>query len=122
MTEIIQNTSHQTTNAVSAEKAASERSLTQMVYILQALGFLIGITFIAAIIVNLIKKGDMQSELAKSHMSWQLRTGLWSFAGCVIGGMTMMLIVGYFIVIGAVIWTIYRVVRGWLALSDNKPI
>ena len=93
-----------------------------MVYILQALGFLIGITFIAAIIVNLIKKGDMQSELAKSHMSWQLRTGLWSFAWCVIGGMTMMLIVGYFIVIGAVIWTIYRVVRGWLALSDNKPI
>lgn len=122
MSETIENTTAQAAPAVSADKAASERSLAQMVYILQALGFLIGITFIAAIIVNLIKKGDMQTELAKSHMSWQLRTGLWSFAWCVIGGITMVFLVGYLIMMGAVIWTIYRVVRGWLALSDDKLI
>jgi uncharacterized membrane protein len=38
----------------------------------------------------------------------------------VIGFVTTMLIVGWFILVGIAIWVIYRVVVGALALNDGK--
>lgn len=109
-------------NAANNDAAASERKLTMMVYICQGAGFIVGITFIAAIIINLIKKSDLTTDLAKSHMSWQLRTGLWSMLWSFIGVVLSAVLIGYLVLAVNVFWTLYRVIRGAMALNDNKLI
>jgi uncharacterized membrane protein len=36
--------------------------------------------------------------------------------------LTFILIVGWFILIADAIWIIYRIVKGWLNLNENKPV
>lgn len=100
----------------------SEKNLVNLVYLLQTLGFVLGITFIAAIIVNLIKRSDMTSEVARSHMRWQLRTGLWSAGWMVLGSILSIVLIGYVIILIAVVWTLWRIIKGWLAASNDQPI
>ncbi|ATX82600.1 putative membrane protein [Mariprofundus ferrinatatus] len=100
----------------SAKKAAT------IVYALQAASFLLAVTFIAAIIVNYVKKDDVADTWVASHFRWQMRTFwfalLWSFIGIV----TLMLGIGWFIMMGTAVWVIYRIAKGWLALSDDKAM
>lgn len=100
----------------------SEGRVTQLVYILQALGLVVGITFLAAVIVNYVKRGELTSELQKSHFRWQIRTFWFSLLWMVIGSVLAVVVVGYFIVIANLVWTIFRIARGWLRLNDGKPM
>ncbi len=99
-----------------------EKKIITIVYVLQMLSFLLPITMIAAIIVNYLKRGDIHDPIAISHMRWQIRTFwfalLWSFLGM----LTLMMGIGYFIFVANAIWVIYRIAKGWLALSDNKAL
>jgi len=40
----------------------------------------------------------------------------------VIGGVLLLVLVGYFVLLADAIWIIYRVVKGWLNLSENRPM
>jgi len=40
----------------------------------------------------------------------------------VLGFITLLLGIGYLILIAVAAWVIYRIVKGWLALADNKPM
>jgi len=100
-------------------KSPSQRSNAHLVYILQAVGFLIGITFIAGVIVNYVKKNELTDPVVISHFRWQIRTFWFSALWTIIGSVLAVVVVGYFVVLANVIWTIYRVVRGWLRLNDG---
>ncbi|EAZ97453.1 probable transmembrane protein [Marinobacter sp. ELB17] len=102
--------------------SSSEKKTIQLVYFLQALGFVFGLTFIAAAIINYVKRADMTSYLAKSHMSFQLRTFWWSVIWTTLSMALSLVIIGYFTLIAAVCWTLYRVIKGFIRLNDNKPI
>ena len=39
-----------------------------------------------------------------------------------IGAALLLVLVGYFVLLADAIWIIYRVVKGWLNLSDNRPM
>ena len=39
-----------------------------------------------------------------------------------IGGVLLLVLVGYFVLLADAIWIIYRVVKGWLNLSENRPM
>ena len=119
MTEITQT---QDRGVITDADTQSEGKITQLVYIPQALGFIVGITFIAAVIVNYVKRDELTSELQRSHFRWQIRTFWYSVLWTVIGAVTSMVVVGYFILLFAVAWTLYRVIRGWLCLYDGKPM
>ena len=103
------------------QNEAGKRAAT-LVYALQAASFLLALTFIAAVIINYVKKDDVAGTWMESHFRWQIRTFwfalLWSFFGIV----TLIMGIGYFILIGVGIWVIYRIAKGWLALADNKPM
>lgn len=103
-------------------QAQSERKLAMIVYVLQGLGFIIGLTFIAAIVINFLKKNEMTTNLAKSHMSWQLRTGVWSAGWSILGIILSVIAIGYIVIAINVIWTLYRVIRGAMALNEDKVI
>jgi len=96
------------------------KTITTIVYALQAVSFFIGITFIAAVILNYVKKDDVQGTWLASHFDWQIRTFWFGLLWSIVGFMSLILIVGYFIIIANAIWIIYRIIKGWLRLSENK--
>jgi len=100
----------------------SLKTLTTVVYGLQAAGFLVGITWIVAIVVDYVKRDEAKGTWLESHFSWQIRTFWWGLLWAVIGAITFLVVIGWFILAADTIWIIYRVVKGWLYLNDNKPI
>lgn len=96
--------------------------LTHVVYLLQALTYFTGITYIIAVIINYVKLDDAYNTWLESHFRWQIRTFWYSLLWLVIGSLTYFIIIGYFILLAACIWLIYRIIKGWLYLNDNRPM
>jgi uncharacterized membrane protein len=79
---------------------------------------------LAAFILDVVKKDDAAGTWQESHFRWRIRTVL-------ICGVLYLLTAPLwllFIAPGWIAWTLisiwflYRVVRGWLNLNDNKPM
>jgi uncharacterized membrane protein len=105
-----------------AEKERSLRTLTMVVYALQALGFFIGITWIVAVVIDYVKKEEVAGTWLESHFRWQIRTFWFGLLWGVIGTILLLVLVGWFVLFADAVWIIYRIVKGWLALAENKPI
>lgn len=108
--------------APDAAKLESLRQLTMIIYILQAASFFVGITGIVAIVINYVKRDDTRGTIYESHFTWQIRTFWWSLMWAVVGMVTMFVLVGFVILAVGAIWTIYRIVKGFLNWSDGKPM
>ncbi len=100
----------------------SLKSLTQVVYILYALSYFTGVTAIVGIIINYVKKDEVAGTWLESHFRWQIRTFWFSLLWAVIGWLTLLILVGFVILFANFCWLIYRIVKGWLNLNDNKPM
>jgi uncharacterized membrane protein len=98
------------------------KTLALAVYILQALGFFVGITWIAAVVINYVKQDDVAGTWLESHFRWQIRTFWFGLLWGVIGGVLAFVLVGFFVLAADAIWIIYRIVKGVLDLNDGKPL
>src|SRR5712692_9219036 len=87
-------------------------------YALGLFGFLL--PSIVAVIFNYIKVDD-SLPLYASHHRWMIRTFSWGLLWCRVGAALLMALVDSLILGAVAIWWIYRLVRGFLALSENKP-
>jgi|SRR5689334_9250019 uncharacterized membrane protein len=124
---------------------ATERSLigwTQLIYGLHAFSLLTGILgtatvvgafltgwpSIIAVILNYVKRDDVRGTWLDSHFRWQIRTfwfGLLWVSLCllfVLFTLGIGIIVAWFPILLTGVWFIYRVVRGWMALSNRRPM
>ncbi|MGD9659962.1 MAG: DUF4870 family protein [Porticoccaceae bacterium] len=99
-----------------------QKNLVQLVYILQAASFLIGISAIAAIIVNYLKKDDVRGTWLESHFQWQIKTFWYAVAGIIVGLVLLVVLIGGLVLFATMLWVIYRIVKGWLAFNDGKEI
>lgn len=106
--------------AADAEKPL--RELATVVYALQAASVLFGVTSIAGVIINYLKRDEVAGTWLESHFTWQIRTFWWTLAWGAIGLLTAIVLVGILVLFGAAVWFIYRVARGWIALSERRPI
>jgi len=103
------------------QEPRNARNLAIVVYILQALSFFLGgVTALVGVIVNYVKLDEVRGTWLEPHFRWQIRTFWIGLLWTVIGFVTTMLIIGWFILVGIAIWVIYRVVVGALALNDGK--
>src|SRR5215470_17965916 len=88
--------------------------------------FVFGLPSIVAVIINYVKRPDARGTYVESHFRWQIRTFWLAVLWCVIGGALFVTLVGIPVALGvffaAGIWAIYRVVKGWLALRDRRPM
>ena len=98
------------------------KNLTQVVYILYALSYFAGITAIIGIIINYVKKEEVAGTWLESHFRWQIRTFWFGLLWAVIGAATVVILIGFAILFANFCWIIYRIVKGWLNLNDNKPM
>ena len=116
--------------------------VTQFIYLLHGLSLVIGIIgtatvvgafllgwpSIIAVIINYVKRGDVRGTWLETHFRWQIRTfwfGVLWIALCALF-VFLTLGIGLFVVwipAGVLaIWFIYRIVRGWMALSSGRPM
>ena len=125
---------------IDANPASSLVSATHLIYALHALSLLIGITTAAsiigafvfgipsiiAVIVNYLKRAEAHGTFLESHFRWQIRTFWFGLLWCLTGGFLFVTFIGIplaiVVFVAAGLWVIYRVVRGWLALRDRKPM
>lgn len=90
--------------------------------------FLVGWPSLIAVILNYVKRGDARGTWVESHFRWQIRTfwfGLLWISLCILF-IIMTLGIGILVAwlpIGFVgLWFIYRIIRGWLRLSERAPM
>ena len=100
----------------------SSQRLTLIIYILYLASFFIGITAIAAIIINYLTKDEVANTYLASQFRWQIRTFWFAVLWTAIGFITVFLAIGYVILLANGIWMLYRMIRGLLALNERKPL
>ena len=98
------------------------KTVATVVYALQAAGFFLGITWIAAVIIDYVKRDDAVGTWLASHYRWQIRTFWWGLLWGVIGGILVLVFVGFLVLAADAIWIIYRIVKGWLRLAENREV
>lgn len=109
-------------NAAPVDNVKSAKTLTTIIYALYAASYVSGITAIVAIIMNYVKKEDVAGTFLESHFRWQIRTFWFGLLWGILGWITFLIIVGWFVLIADCVWIIYRIVKGWLRLNDDKPM
>lgn len=104
------------------ETAVAGKKIAALVYALQAIGLFIGITYIVAVIINYVKAPDVRGTWIESHFRWQIRTFWFSLLWAVIGILTYIILIGYFILAAVAVWVVYRIVKGAFYLKDNRAM
>ncbi len=108
---------------IHTEVLKGKKSLTEVIYICQALAFFFGgIPLLIAIILNYIKRKEVEGTWLESHFDWQIKTVLVALVLALVGALTLTLGVGVFILIGGTLWTVYRIAYGWSLLRQDKPV
>lgn len=117
---------------------------THAIYALHALSVLIGITTaativgsfvcgipsIVAVIMNYARRAAVRGTFLDTHFSWQIRTFwfalLWTLIVWAVSLPLMLILIGIGTLVAGLglvgIWVIYRIIRGWLALRDQRPV
>ena len=109
--------------ALVAKDSSALLRITHIVYGLLGLGLLLGwFPAVIGVILNYVKLEDVEGTWLESHFRWQIRTFWWGLLWAVIGIITFLIVVGWFILIADGIWILYRVIKGWLNLNENKPM
>lgn len=98
------------------------KNLTMIIYALQAASFVVGLTFLVAVVMNYIKIDDVKGTWLASHFRWQIRTFWFGLLWMLIGGLLTMIFIGILILLANAVWIIYRIAKGWIYLADNKPM
>ena len=114
--------------------------LTHIIYALHAIAVLVGVTSAAtvaggfvfglpsliAVFINYLKRSDVNGTWLESHFSWQIRTFWFTLLWLVVYGLLIITIIGIpiaWIMIALLgLWVGYRVIRGWVALADSRPV
>jgi len=126
--------------AMSVVPQAGLVRLTHIIYLLHGFSVLMGIlgpaliitTFltgwpsIIAVIINYIKRSDVRGTYLDSHFGWQIRTFwytlLWLVIAAILFATVIGIVLAYVIAVAAGLWVVYRIMRGWIALNEARPM
>lgn len=111
----------------------SSVTITHVLYGLHALApFTALLLALVAMIIGMIKRGDVRDTWLETHFSWLSRTFWWGLFWWIIAWALFWLLTIITLGIGAIlawifpatvfVWYLYRVIVGWLKLGDLKPI
>lgn len=88
--------------------------------------FLSGWPSIIAVILNYVKRAEVRGTWLDSHFSWQIRTFWFALLWLALGAVAFITVIGipvaFVLWFATGIWVLYRIIRGWLALSSQKVL
>jgi uncharacterized membrane protein len=88
--------------------------------------FLTGWPSLIAVVLNYVKRGDVRGTWLDAHFRWQIRTfwfGLLWVALCmlfIVITLGLGILIAWIPLVIVGLWFIYRIARGWLALSSRR--
>ncbi len=118
--------------------------ITYLLYVVSY--FTAGLLWIVPIVMNYGKRHDADGTWLATHFDWQIKTFWYSIVSFAIGGILILFALGglgisvmadsgnlaigsilmtglgLLIVIFTFLWHLYRIIRGWIALTDNRPV
>jgi len=109
-------------------KTQSAKDLAWWLYIGHGLClvFSLGMLSVVPLIINYVKRGDARDTFVHSHHRWQIRTFWWFlFWMCVVGLLWITFLgipVALLVWTVAWIWKAYRLICGFFALRDDRPM
>lgn len=88
--------------------------------------FVFGWPSVIAVIINYVTRAQVRGTWLESHWQWQLRTFWFAALWLLVAGFLLLTFIGIpaaiLVVVATGVWVLYRVVRGWLALVDRRPM
>ena len=112
-------------NVPSAQAAPAgdpaDAGTAKVIYILYLIGIVVGITSIVGVIMAYVKKGDAP-EWVQTHYRFQIRTFWIGLLYSVVGALTMVIIIGWFILLFVLVWLIIRCVKGMGWADKGQPV
>jgi uncharacterized membrane protein len=119
--EITTNVNVPLPEAETPEKVEFDRSGVYLMWGLFAGSFILPlICTIAAVVVAYIKRGDSTTKEELSHFDAGIKT-FWTSVICMVIAIPLTFVgIGAFIALGVTIYFIYRIVRGFIRVSDGR--
>lgn len=79
---------------------------------------------IVAFVIDLVKRDSATGTWQESHFSWRIRSVIWAGVLYLLTSpLFLLLLLPGMLAWGIVsVWFLYRIVRGMVAMSDNRPV
>jgi uncharacterized membrane protein len=79
---------------------------------------------IVAFVIDLVKRPDATGTWQESHFGWRIRSVIWAAVLYLLTApLWLLFFVPGWIAWGVIsIWFLYRIVRGWIALNERRPM
>jgi uncharacterized membrane protein len=101
--------------------ARNHADMAKIVYILYAVGFFVGVTWLIGVVIAYVYRADAPDWL-RGHFTFQIRTFWLGLAASFLGAITALVLIGYLVLLATLVWAIVRIVRGWKWLADGQPV
>lgn len=86
--------------------------------------FVASLPSILAVVLNYAKRDAVRGTWLESHFRWQIRTFWFALLWLVLAWWMVITVIGLpvalVLFVGATLWIVYRVIRGWLNLLDRS--
>ncbi|HET7772402.1 MAG TPA: hypothetical protein VFK82_01120, partial [Burkholderiaceae bacterium] len=79
---------------------------------------------LVALIIDFVKKDDAAGTWQESHFRWRIRSVIYAGIAYIVTIPLWLLLVipGWIAWFVISIWFLYRIIRGFMSMNDNKPI
>lgn len=98
------------------------KTLTLIIYALQAVALFTALPLLVAVIINYVKLDEVKGTWLESHFRWQIKTFWVALGWTLVGMITTIFGIGNFILFVLLCWVIYRIAKGGLRLIDGRTV
>ncbi|MGE5146398.1 MAG: DUF4870 family protein [Candidatus Eiseniibacteriota bacterium] len=109
------------TEVTPAGQGRNHADMAKLVYILCAVGLFVPVTWIVGVVIAYVYRGDAPVDL-KTHFTFQVRTFWLGVLGMFVSALTVFVVIGWFLGLAVLVWTIVRLVKGWKWLDEVRPV
>ncbi|MCD8504722.1 MAG: hypothetical protein LRY53_03940 [Burkholderiaceae bacterium] len=103
-------------------ESLTAREKVQAIYIAYLLSLVVMPLAIVGVFFAYKMRQEHRGSWLESHCNWQIQTFWIGSVAFLVGAVTAMLFVGYLIIPIAGLWFLYRIIKGWLKLSENQTV
>lgn len=109
-------------NPLSNKPSEAERKTLTLAYVLYAVGVLMPLAALIAVVISHARINEVKSDFARNHHRWMMRSFWFTVLWLTLGGFLSGIGVGVILIFFAYLWYIYRVVRGGMNFLEEKTL
>lgn len=100
----------------------NDKLALHVVYALYAASVVTAVPGMVGVLLAYLKRGEVAGTYLEPHATWLIRTfWIWLLMWAV-GFVLLIVLIGWLVIGAAQLWLVYRIVKGWLLLTDERPV